>query len=306
MNEEFERRLKELTRSSTPLTSEIGDYILDSGGKRFRPMLVTFIGEAIGLLPEDVMPIAFTVELLHTASLLHDDVVDGTKMRRSRPTANQVFGDKQALLAGDYIFGSALELTGRLGDMRVVSRMMRVVSQMAEGELKELEYARAFHARKDVYEDIIYLKTATLFEFCTCTPGILAGLDDKRLDALETYGRSVGMCFQVVDDIINLAPFEGDNKDAYNDIAEGKSTLPLIRLFEKNPGILREVSALSDPMEKKDMVISHITRDILEDCVNTAQSYCDDAVSSLETAGLLTARLRDIPHTIMAQMDGRF
>ncbi|HOO37632.1 MAG TPA: polyprenyl synthetase family protein [Deltaproteobacteria bacterium] len=306
MNAAFEERLREIIHSSTPYTQIIGEYILDSGGKRLRPKLVELIGRAVGLRDEQIDPLSYAVELMHTASLLHDDVVDGTEIRRAKPTANQVFGDKPALLTGDFISSSALEIMCSLGSIEVMTAMVQTIKKMAEGELKELEYARAFHDNMEVYLDIIYLKTATLFEFCTYAPGVLAGLPKGPLDALTMYGRAIGMGFQIVDDIINLTPVEDDNKDPFNDILEGKSTLPLVFLFQENPEILDTLSGMSDPYEKQQLIISHIGPGILNRSREVAQNYLDEATISVKDAGYLTDDLERIPPAIIAQINSRF
>lgn len=306
MNAEFEKQLREILCSSTSYTSQIGEYILESGGKRLRPKLVQLIGAAVGLSGETILPLAYTVELMHTASLLHDDVVDGTEIRRAKPTANQIFGDKPALLAGDFISASAMETMCNLGNLEVVTAMVRTIKMMAEGELKELEYAKTFHDNKDVYLDIIYLKTATLFEFCTYAPGALAGLARGPLDALKTYGRAVGMGFQIVDDIINLTPSSEDNKDPFNDILEGKSTLPLVLLFEEKPELLVEVSGMKDPVEIQHLLVSHIEPGILKQSRAMARGYLDEALDAMKDTGYLSEELRKIPAAIMAQIENRF
>lgn len=306
MDASFEKNLKEIFQSSTHYTAQIGEYILNSGGKRLRPKMVALIGRAVDLSDEKIMPVAYTVELMHTASLLHDDVVDGTEIRRARPTANQVFGDKPALLAGDFISASAIDTMCGIGSLDLIKSMVQTIKKMAEGELKELEYARVFHDCLEVYLDIIYLKTATLFEYCAYAPGLLAGLAADALDALTAYGRSVGMGFQIVDDIINLTPSEHDNKDSYNDILEGKSTLPLMLIFRENPQVLAGVSVLSGPKEKQEYLIPHITPDILKRSRDIAQAHLEDAVSAIRRAGIVMPELLQIPGAILAQLDRRF
>lgn len=306
MDRAFERRLKEILSSSSSYTGRIGTYILDSGGKRLRPRIVALVGRAVGLSSEAFMPFAYTVELMHTASLLHDDVVDGTEMRRSRPTANQVFGDKPALLAGDFISASAIETMCSLGNMHLALSMVQTIKKMAEGELRELEHAAAFHDSMDVYLDIIYLKTASLFELCSLGPGILAGLAEDTLDALTAYGRNVGMAFQIVDDIINVCPDEKDNKDAFNDILEGKSTLPLVLLFRQRPEVLRKVAALSAPEEQRQYLMAELGPDILRLSRDKAREYLDTSIQALHRAGLQTRELADIPGQIIGQVMDRF
>lgn len=306
MESDFERHLKEILDSSSSYTSQIGQYILDSGGKRLRPRIVGLVASAIGLPPSTFMPFAYTVELMHTASLLHDDVVDGTEIRRSRSTANQVFGDKPALLAGDFISASAMETMCTLGDIRLALSVVRTIKKMAEGELKELEHSHSFHDSMEVYLQIIYLKTASLFELCSLGPGIIAGLSEKTLDALASFGRFIGMGFQIVDDIINVSPDESDNKDAFNDILEGKSTLPLVILFKQRPEVLREIALLPGPEEKKGYIVSELGTDILCRSRTIAQEYLDKSLQILKESGYLTDELSDIPHQIIAQVKARF
>jgi len=303
---EFEEKLREIIRSSTTYTGQIGEYILNAGGKRLRPKLVMLIGKAVGLSQDRILPLSYAVELMHTASLLHDDVVDGTEMRRSRPTANQVFGDKPALLTGDFISASAMETMCKLGSLDIIASMVQTIKKMAEGELKELEYAGSFHDDIEVYLDIIYLKTATLFEFCTYAPGVLAGLHQEELDTLRVYGRAVGMGFQIVDDIINLSPSKDDNKDPFNDIFEGKSTLPLVFLFKERPEVLKAVSGMSSPVEKQQYIISHIEPGILHKSRDVAQDYLNEALNRIHDTGYCSDDLVRIPQAIIAQIESRF
>jgi octaprenyl-diphosphate synthase len=306
MNDDFEIHLKEILDSSSSYTGRIGQYILDSGGKRLRPKIVGLVGSAIGLPQSAFMPFAYAVELMHTASLLHDDVVDGTELRRSRPTANQIFGDKPALLAGDFISASAMETMCALGDIRLALSVVQTIKKMSEGELMELEHSHSFHDSNEVYLKIIYLKTASLFELCSLGTGIIAGLSEKALDALASFGRLIGMGFQIVDDIINVSPDESDNKDAFNDILEGKSTLPLVILFKKRPEVLRKTATFSSPEEKKNYIVSMIDTDILQSSRAIAQEYLDKSLQTLHASGYLTKELSDIPHQIIAQVGTRF
>jgi len=306
MDASFEKNLQQIFQSSTRYTTQIGEYILGSGGKRLRPKLVMLIGRALGISDEKIMPVAYTVELMHTASLLHDDVVDGTAIRRARPTANQVFGDKPALLVGDFISASAIETMCGIDSLDLIRAMVQTIRKMAEGELKELEYAQAFHDRLDVYLDIIYLKTATLFEYCAYAPGVLAGLSDGALDALVTYGRAVGMGFQIVDDIINLAPSQDDNKDPFNDILEGKSTLPLVIIFQENPQVLDSVSRLTEPEKKVQFLAPYITPQVLQESRNIARDHLERARDALRKTGILMPELEQIPDSILAQLERRF
>ncbi len=305
MNAEFENGLLNITLSSSRLTGEIAGYILGSGGKRLRPKLVLMIGEAVGVDPESIMPMAYSVEILHTASLLHDDVVDGTEIRRSRPTANQVYGDKPALLAGDFLSATAMNIIFSLGNLGLAQSIVRTIIKMAEGELKEIEYAASFHKDINVYLDIIYLKTASLFELCTITPGLIAGLDSNKIDALADFGKNIGMAFQIVDDVINVYPLKDGNKDECNDIFERKSTLPLIYLFNDKPDLISDLSSSDDPDKWLDLILPELDHDILYRCKTTVVEYLDNAISSIRQAGFLTEKMLKLPETILGPIEIR-
>jgi octaprenyl-diphosphate synthase len=305
MNAEFEKALVNITLSSSRLTGEIAGYILGSGGKRLRPKLVLMIGEAVGVDPEKIMPMAYSVEILHTASLLHDDVVDGTEIRRSRPTANQVYGDKAALLAGDFLSATAMDIIFSLGNISLAQSIVRTIKKMAEGELKEIEHAASFHKNINVYLDIIYLKTASLFELCTITPGLIAGLDSNRIDALADFGKNIGMAFQIVDDVINVYPLKDDDKDACNDIFERKSTLPLIYLFNDRPDLISDLSSFDDPEKWRDIILPKLGSDILMRCKRIVVEYLDNAISAIKQAGFLTDTMLKLPETILDPIETR-
>jgi octaprenyl-diphosphate synthase len=190
--------------------------------------------------------------------------------------------------------------------MRLAMSVVRTIKKMSEGELMELEHSHSFHDSKEVYLKIIYLKTASLFELCSVGTGIIAGLSEKALDALASFGRLVGMGFQIADDIINVSPDESDNKDAFNDILEGKSTLPLVILFKKRPEVLRKAATFSSPEEKKDYIVSKLDKEILRSSRAIAQEYLDMSLQTLHESGYLTKELSDITHQIIAQVETRF
>ncbi|MEN6473302.1 MAG: polyprenyl synthetase family protein [Syntrophaceae bacterium] len=306
MNAEFEQGLRDMTTSSSVLTREIGSYILDGGGKRLRPKLVLLMSEAVGLDKAQALPLAYAVELLHNASLLHDDVVDGTEIRRSRPTANQVFGDKPALLAGDYLSASALDIVFSLDNVHLASQIVKTIKKMAEGELLEIEHAAVFHDKLDAYLQIIYLKTASLFELCTMAPGIVVGLEANELDAMAEFGRSIGMAFQIVDDIINLAPLDQDDKDAYNDIAERKSTLPLINLFHADPALLELLKQRTSPEDWRKEIIPRLSPDLLKQSRALAETFLAQALKAVDGKGFFTSQLERIPALVLAPLEHRF
>lgn len=305
MDADFEKGLIDITSSSSRFTSEISSYILSSGGKRLRPKLVIMMGEAVGLDKKLIMPMAYSVEILHTASLLHDDVVDGTEIRRSKPTANQVYGDKPSLLTGDYLSATAMDIVFSLGNIKLAQLIAGTIKKMSEGELREIEHSESFHDNMNIYLDIIYLKTASLFELCTCAPGLIKGLDDDKIKALSSFGRNVGMAFQIVDDVINVYPLKDDDKDAYNDISERKSTLPMINLFKEKPELLLRLSSTESIDSWRDILVPHFTREILINCRKTAKEHLDMAMSSLIQTGINSEKMLNLPETVLIPLEKR-
>jgi len=305
MNTEFEKGLVDITTSSSRFTSEIAGYILGSGGKRLRPKLVIMMGEALGLSTDMIMPMAYSVEILHTASLLHDDVVDGTQIRRSRPTANQVFGDKPSLLTGDYLSATAMDIVFSLENLKLAQLIVSTIKKMSEGELREIEHAESFHEDMDIYLDIIYLKTASLFELCTSAPGIIKKLDDETINSLASFGKNIGMAFQIVDDVINLYPMKSDDKDAYNDILERKSTLPMIYIFKQQPEILNKLKTQENKNEWNNILIPLLNLDILKKCVVTAEGYIKNAMSDIRNFGYESEKMNKLPEIVIAPLATR-
>jgi octaprenyl-diphosphate synthase len=198
-----------------------------------------------------------------------------------------------------------LDIIFSLGNTSLAQSIVRTIKKMAEGELKEIEYSASFHNNINVYLDIIYLKTASLFELCTVTPGIIAGMDSKRIAALADFGKGIGMAFQIVDDMINVYPLKNDDKDTCNDIFERKSTLPLIYLFNDRPDILSDLYSSDDPEKWRDIILPKLGSDILNRCRKTAVEYLDNAISVINQAGFLTEKMRKLPETILEPIESR-
>ncbi|TLX53773.1 octaprenyl-diphosphate synthase [Stutzerimonas nosocomialis] len=220
---------KQLT-SRVPLVEKIGDYITSAGGKRLRPLLVLLSGKSLGYEDEQLRLLAGIIEFLHTSTLLHDDVVDMSGMRRGRSTANALWGNAPSVLVGDFLYARSFEMMVELGSMdvmRIISQATRVI---AEGEVLQLSKVRDASTTEATYMEVIRGKTAMLFEASTHSAATLAQAPVEQREALRTFGDHLGVAFQLVDDLLD---YQGDSdalgKNVGDDLAEGKPTLPLIR-----------------------------------------------------------------------------
>ncbi|WEJ73165.1 MULTISPECIES: polyprenyl synthetase family protein [unclassified Pseudomonas] len=215
--------------SRVPLVEKIGDYIISAGGKRLRPLLVLLSGKALGYSGDDLKLLAATIEFLHTSTLLHDDVVDASGLRRGRATANAQWGNAPSVLVGDFLYARSFEMMVELGSMpvmRIISQATRVI---AEGEVLQLTKVRDASTTEETYMEVIRGKTAMLFEASTHSAAALANAPAEQSEALRLFGDALGIAFQLVDDLLD---YRGDattlGKNVGDDLAEGKPTLPLI------------------------------------------------------------------------------
>lgn len=215
--------------SRVTLIENIGHYIIEAGGKRMRPTLVLLTARACGYKGNRHIDLATVIEFIHTATLLHDDVVDMSEMRRGRPTANTRWDNPSSVLVGDFIYSRAFEMLVDIGDMAIMDVMASTTNQISEGEVLQLINQHNPDASEQDYLQVITSKTAILFAAACRTAGILADADDRTLQALHQFGLETGMAFQLVDDALD---YSGDSeemgKNVGDDLAEGKPTLPLI------------------------------------------------------------------------------
>lgn len=209
-----------------------------AGGKRLRAIITMLSAQLCGLPKERGMEMATAIEFIHTATLLHDDVVDDADTRRKQATANRIYGNAAAVLVGDFLYSRASQLLARLGSVRLLERMTDATNRLSEGELMQLLARRSGNVSRQMYFSVIERKTANLFEIAAAGPAILAQMADAE-DALSTYGRRLGLAFQLVDDCLD---YEGGDtgKEVGRDFCEGKMTLPVILALEKMPKAERE------------------------------------------------------------------
>jgi octaprenyl-diphosphate synthase len=215
--------------SDIVLVNQVSQYIIGAGGKRLRPLSVVLAARACGHQGQKHIPAAAIIEFIHTATLLHDDVVDGSDLRRGRNTANHVFGNEASVLVGDYLYSRSFQMMVELGDLRIQEVMANATNTIAEGEVLQLMNAHDPDTTEQRYLEVIYRKTAKLFEAGAQMAAIVSGSSREIELAMIEYGRHLGTAFQLVDDALDYkATTEELGKNLGDDLAEGKPTLPVI------------------------------------------------------------------------------
>lgn len=282
---DVEQRLGELLESTVAIIPQIGGHLTFAGGKRFRPMATLLAAKAAGYTSDKRITVAAAAELLHTATLLHDDVIDEGEFRRGRPAARLRYGNGMAVLTGDYCYARALQAVAHLGEPRAIQTMADAVTRMAEGEVAQLHVAGEWDVDRERYEMVIDRKTAALIEWCSAVAHLV---EPTRARALARYGREVGYAFQIADDIIDYRlDRERSGKARGQDLREGKVTLPLILACERDPDLrvrLAETLRRGPPIDADDMT------EILERVIalggheaarRAAERHVDSAVAAL-------------------------
>ncbi len=228
-------------QSEIPLIPELAGHLIAGGGKRMRPMLTLASARLIGYTGTRHHRLAASVEFIHTATLLHDDVVDGSDLRRGRRTANIIWGNPASVLVGDFLFSRSFELMVEDGSLKVLKILSNASAVIAEGEVNQLTAARRVDLAEDRYLDIIGAKTAALFAAACRIAAVVAERPEGEEAALDAYGRNLGIAFQLVDDAIDYVSDAGTmGKDAGDDFREGKMTLPVILAYARGDAVDRK------------------------------------------------------------------
>jgi len=221
--------IKQQLCSRVPLVEEVADYLIAAGGKRLRPLLTLLAGRALGYEGDNLRLLAATIEFLHTSTLLHDDVVDKSTLRRGLATANAQWGNAPSVLVGDFLYARAFEMMVELNSMQVMRIISHATRVIAEGEVLQLSRVHDADTSEADYMDVIRSKTAMLFEAASHSAAALAKAPKEQSEALRRYGDHIGIAFQLIDDCLD---YQGDSatmgKNLGDDLAEGKPTLPLI------------------------------------------------------------------------------
>ncbi|WGH79566.1 polyprenyl synthetase family protein [Jannaschia ovalis] len=232
-----------------PRIPEVTAHLVEAGGKRVRPLLTVACARMCGYAGADHVKLAATVEFIHTATLLHDDVVDESRQRRGRPTANLLWDNQSSVLVGDYLFARSFQLMVETGSLRVLDILSGAAATIAEGEVLQLTAARNLATTEDTYLRVVRGKTAALFEAAARVGGVVAGVDAAQEDALTRFGDALGVSFQIVDDWLDYGGAgDGIGKNLGDDFREGKLTLPVIRALAR--GDATERAFWRDALEK--------------------------------------------------------
>ncbi|MBK1647221.1 polyprenyl synthetase family protein [Rhabdochromatium marinum] len=273
-------------QSEVVLINQIGHYIVGSGGKRLRPLIVLLAARACAYAGERHIDMAAIVEFIHTATLLHDDVVDGSELRRNRETANAVWGNEASVLVGDFLYSRAFEMMVDVGQMRVMDVLAHATNRISEGEVLQLLNTHDPDTTEARYMEVIQRKTATLFEAGARLGAVLAETPSETEAALAAYGLHLGIAFQLVDDALDYgSDQETIGKNIGDDLAEGKPTLPVIRAMEvgteQQRNILRQAIE-SGGREQMDQVgATIVATEALEYTVALARSHAQSAKDAL-------------------------
>jgi octaprenyl-diphosphate synthase len=223
-------------KSSVDLVDQIAEHIISGGGKRMRPLIVLLAARACGYRGSGHIDAAAFIEFIHTATLLHDDVVDGSSRRRGRATANAVFGNQASVLVGDFVYSRAFQMMAAIGSQRVMEIMSEATNVIAEGEVLQLMNAGDPETTQQRYLEVVYRKTAKLFEAGAEVAAVIAAASPSQQRALGDYGRHLGTAYQLIDDVLDYRSNPEElGKNLGDDLAEGKPTLPLIQALKRAP-----------------------------------------------------------------------
>ena len=284
--EAVNRLISSSLESDVALVSQVSEYIVLSGGKRLRPLIVLLAARALGYEGEQHITAATIIEFIHTATLLHDDVVDSSYRRRGMDSANTVFGNQASVLVGDFLYSRSFQMMVDIGNMRVMQILADATNTIAAGEVMQLMNVHDPETSEADYQQVIYRKTARLFEAGAQIAAVLAGRDANDEAAMVKYGQHLGTAFQLVDDALDYSASADElGKNLGDDLAEGKATLPLIYAMRGGSDVQRALirdAILSGGLEKMDE-IQHIIRSTgaLEYTAGKAREAADAAIGVL-------------------------
>lgn len=295
-------------QSDVALISQIGTYIIGSGGKRLRPILTILSGKALGYDEDKLYSLAAMVEFIHTSTLLHDDVVDESQLRRGRQTANHLFGNAAAVLVGDFLYTRAFQLMVDSGSLKILEVMADATNIIAEGEVMQLMNIGNVDITETQYLQVIQYKTAKLFEAAAQVGAILAGANAEQEQALKDFGMYLGTAFQIIDDVLDYSGSVVQiGKNVGDDLAEGKPTLPLIYLMQQgNEVASQDVKTALQNADRNDFekIHAHVSQsDALNYCIKQAQQAVNQAIRCLDKLpeNEITAAMRALAELSVAR-----
>jgi octaprenyl-diphosphate synthase len=285
-----DRLISTSLKSDVALVSQVSEYIVMSGGKRLRPVIVLLAARAFGYAGEQHVRAAAIIEFIHTATLLHDDVVDSSSRRRGQDSANTVFGNQASVLVGDFLYSRAFQMMVDIGSMRIMQILADATNTIAAGEVVQLVNVHDPDTSEEAYRQVIYRKTARLFEAGAQIAAVLGERSKSDEDAMLRYGQHLGVAFQLVDDALDFnASAEELGKNLGDDLAEGKATLPMIYAMEN-------ASAADKEMLRKAIVEGGLERlDKITTIIEATGALQYTAMRAQEAADAAIAALADIP-----------
>ena len=280
--------IREQLCSDVALVNQIAEYIIGAGGKRIRPALVLLVAGAYGYRGKSHHVLAAVIEFIHTATLLHDDVVDESSLRRGRQTANALFGNAASILVGDFVYSRAFQMMVGINDMRVMRILADATNVIAEGEVLQLLNMHDPDVTEERYLQVIRSKTAKLFEAGAQLGALIAGASDTAVEAAAEFGRSLGTAFQLVDDVLDYSGNAAAiGKNVGDDLREGKPTLPLIYLMQngttRQQELVRACIENGDESHFDEVLVAITTSGALEYTMHEAQIAADRAATSIST-----------------------
>jgi geranylgeranyl pyrophosphate synthase len=284
--QEVERLIRLQGLDSHPDLGKALDILLSSGGKRLRPTIIILAGKSLNANPQRILTMAASIELLHTATLVHDDLIDESLLRRGSPTLNSQWSTGATVLTGDFLFASAARLSSDTTSIEALKLFSQTLRTIVNGEISQMFTSRC-KPGMDEYYARIYAKTASLFETSAAVAGIISEAGKEITDSLSTYGREIGMAFQIVDDILD---FTGDEsvmgKPKGSDLRQGLITLPAQLFFENYPSHplvkkILETGCLEDRNDINQMVVDILKSDVIEHSYETANKFVNRGIDAL-------------------------
>lgn len=288
--EAVNREILARMQSPVPMIPELAEHLINAGGKRLRPMLTLASANLFDYEGDDHVKLAAAVELIHGATLLHDDVVDQSVLRRGASTANIIWGNKESVLVGDFIFARAFELMVEAKDLRVLKALSHASGVIAQGEVLQLTTQKNLSATFETYLDVVEAKTAALFAAATEVGGLIAGRSANEENAIHDFGLNFGIAYQLIDDALDYAGFESSlGKTLGDDFREGKMTAPVVfavaRADDEERSFWRRTIADGNVQDGDFEKACELMRrdDAIEDTITCAGDYAAKALGSLET-----------------------
>ena len=282
-----EDRLRLVSKVDFPHLSELLDHSLQSNGKRIRPALTLLSGKFYNYNIDHLLPMATAVEIMHTATLVHDDAIDNSPVRRGRPTINKLWGEEKAVLLGDYLFAEAGALCATTQNLRVIKLFAKTLKTISSGELNQAFYAFNLEQSRPQYFQRVAKKTSALFLMAIESGAALSQAPEESIEILKEYGHNLGIAFQIVDDILDFTGTEEElGKPIGSDLAQGTLTLPAILLLEYYPeeNPIKRLFRSRDDQDNLQLAIELIrnSSSIIQECYQVASDYCAKACHNLK------------------------